>query len=105
VAQPQDPPQAEPEDPEEVQFINRLNSARDLIRNLRVLFGNLAMSDKKYADPTAVLKSLTDSYGKPFEVGEERDIGEFNDCFLSRISEGLRYKRLNAEWQENKKKR
>jgi len=60
------------------------------------------MSDKKYADPTAVLRSLTDSFGRPFEIGNERDIGEFNDCFLSRISEGLRFKKLFSEWQKAK---
>lgn len=51
-------------------------------------------SDKKYADPTAVAHSLTDDNGKPFQIGEERDIGEFNDCLLSRVQEGLNYKAI-----------
>ena len=73
------------EDPEEAQLIKKLNAARDLIKNLRILFGKIAKSDTKYADPTAVLKSLTDDCGRSFEIGNERDIGEFNDTFLSRI--------------------
>ena len=28
------------------------------------------------------------------EIGEEKDIGEFNDSFLSRIQEGLNYKAI-----------
>lgn len=45
----------------------------------------MAISDKKYADPTEVLKSLTDNNGKVIGIGDEQDIGEFNDTFLSRI--------------------
>ena len=52
----------------------------------------MTKSSKKYADPTLVLKSLTDEYGKEVEIGEEKDIGEFNDTFLSRVQEGLNYK-------------
>ena len=53
------------------------------MRNLKVLFGKMTKSYKKYGDPTEVLKSITDDYGKPVEIGEEKDIGEFNDTFLS----------------------
>ena len=54
----------------------------------------MTKSNKKYADPTQVLRSLTDEQGKPVEIGEEKDIGEFNDTFLSRVQEGLNYKQL-----------
>ena len=73
------------EDAEEVKFLKKLNTARDLIKHLRILFGKISKSDKKYADPTDVLRSLTDDCGRPFEIGNERDIGEFNDTFLSRV--------------------
>ena len=39
----------------------------------------MTKGDKKYADPTQVLKSMTDEWGKPVEIGDEKDIGEFND--------------------------
>ena len=57
----------------------------------------MAISDKKYADPTEVLKSLTDNNGKVVGIGDEQDIGEFNDTFLSRIQEGLNYRKLYDE--------
>jgi hypothetical protein len=31
----------------------------------------MATSDKKYADPTGVLKSVTDDFGRPVEIGSE----------------------------------
>jgi|DEB0MinimDraft_12_1074336.scaffolds.fasta_scaffold44314_3 hypothetical protein len=70
---------------EELEFVQKLEAARNLIRQLKILFGQMTKSDKKYADPTKVLSSLTDNYGKPLEIGNEQDIGEFNDIFLSRI--------------------
>jgi ubiquitin carboxyl-terminal hydrolase 25/28 len=70
---------------EEKQEIRKLESARNLIKQLKQIFGYLIKSDKKYSDPTPVLKSLTDTNGRPLEIGDERDIGEFNDTFLSRV--------------------
>ena len=80
----------------------RLESSRQLVRKLKVLFAKMTKSDKKYADPTDVLKSLTDDFGKPVEIGEEKDIGEFNDTFLSRVQEGLNYKQLYQQMLDKK---
>jgi hypothetical protein len=41
-----------------------------LIRELKNLLAFLARSDKKYADPTALLKALVDEDGNPIEIGE-----------------------------------
>jgi hypothetical protein len=30
----------------------------------------MARSDKKYADPTGVLKSIVDNFGNPIEIGD-----------------------------------
>lgn len=54
----------------------------------------MARSDKKYADPTGVLRSVTNDFGQPVEIGSEQDIGEFSSILLSRLQEGLSYKRL-----------
>ena len=70
---------------EEQQLVDRLESARKLIKNLKILFASMAIGDKKYADPSAVAHSLTDDSGRKFQVGDERDIGEFSECFLSRL--------------------
>jgi ubiquitin carboxyl-terminal hydrolase 25 len=53
------------------------------------LFATLAISDKKYTDPSAVLHAIVDDYGNPIQIGEQKDIGEFNNTFLARIQEGL----------------
>ena len=78
--------------PEERQFVQRLNTSRELIKELKVLFGQMTKSDKKYGDPTKVLQRVTDNTGRPLEIGNEQDIGEFNDTLLSRVQDGLNYK-------------
>ena len=49
----------------------------------------MILANRKYVDPTLVLKSLTDDFGNKVVVGEMRDLGEFNINFLERIEEGL----------------
>jgi ubiquitin carboxyl-terminal hydrolase 25 len=49
----------------------------------------MIMANRKYVDPTTVLKSLTDDFGNKVQVGEQKDLGEFNLNFLERIEEGL----------------
>lgn len=49
----------------------------------------MILSNKKYLDPTVVLKSLTDDFGNRILIGEQKDIGEFNMNFIERIEEGL----------------
>lgn len=82
----QDNPQDEQmKDQEEERTLIRLAESRKLIKQLKFLFAQMTIGDKKYADPSMVLKSITDDSGRPMEIGEEKDIGEFNDSFLSRI--------------------
>ena len=45
------------------------------------------MGSKKYLDPSAVLTSIVDDVGEKFKIGEEKDMQEFNDMFLSRIQD------------------
>ena len=51
-------------------------------------------SNKKYANPTGVLNSIVDDFGNRVQIGEQKDIGEFNNTFLARIQEGLNYKKI-----------
>ena len=53
------------------------------------LLGQMIMSNKKYLDPKFVLKSLCDDFGNRIQIGEQKDIGEFNMNFIERIEEGL----------------
>lgn len=46
-------------------------------------------SDKKYIDPTEVVKSICDDFGNLLPIGDQKDVGEFNHYFLSRVEEGL----------------
>ncbi len=49
----------------------------------------MIMGNRKYVDPTNVLKSLVDDFGNRVLIGEQKDIGEFNLSFIERIEEGL----------------
>ena len=40
-------------------------------------------------DPTPVISSIVDDYGNELAIGDQKDIGEFNLIFLSRIEDGL----------------
>lgn len=46
-------------------------------------------TNKKYTEPSNVLKVLVDDFGQPILLGEQKDIAEFNLNFLERIEEGL----------------
>ena len=46
-----------------------------MVENLKVLFGNLIASDRKYIDPTDVISSIVDDYGNEMTVGDQKDIG------------------------------
>ena len=52
----------------------------------------MAMGDKKYVDPSIVVLELTDDSGHKFTVGNQEDIGTFNDILLSRVQDGLNFK-------------
>lgn len=73
---------------EDNEFKRKQASCR-LVENLKVLFGNLIASDRKYIDPTDVISSVMDDYGNELTIGDQKDIGEFNLIFLSRIDEGI----------------
>lgn len=80
-----------------------MEKSRVLIKHLKIIFAQMAVGDKKYADPTNVLKSITSDSGSPIELGDQKDIGEFNDSFLSRVQEGLNYRALYQEMINLKK--
>ena len=75
-----------------------------LVENLKILFSELIASDKKYVDPKAVITSIVDDYGNELAVGDQKDIGEFNLIFLSRIEDGLEENRKERQMAVEKKK-
>ena len=74
------------------------------MENLKILFSELIASDKKYVDPTPVISSIVDDYGNDLAVGDQKDIGEFNLIFLSRIEDGLEENRKERQMAVDKKK-
>ena len=74
------------------------------MENLKILFSELIASDKKYVDPTPVISSIVDDYGNDLAVGDQKDIGEFNLIFLSRIEDGLEENRKERQTAVDKKK-
>mmetsp|Transcript_25425 Transcript_25425/g.39213 ORF Transcript_25425/g.39213 Transcript_25425/m.39213 type:complete len:156 (-) Transcript_25425:2609-3076(-) len=91
------------DDVQEKNMLNRLNNSRKLITNLKTLFARLTIGNKKYADPTDVLRSTTNEQGSTLEIGDQQDIGEFNGQFLLRVQEGLNYKKLYEEYVKQRK--
>jgi ubiquitin carboxyl-terminal hydrolase 25/28 len=77
---------ADNEDP--IEFKRKQGSC-NLVENMKVLFANMILSDRKYIDPTDVVTSVVDDNGDPIPIGDQKDIGEFNLVFLLRIDEGL----------------
>lgn len=41
----------------------RIKYSQRLVKNLSYLFANMMLSNRKYSDPTEVLKSLVDDFG------------------------------------------
>ena len=69
--------------------IQRENACHKLVNSLAYLFARMALTNKKYTEPSNVLLNLVDDFGQPLLIGEQKDIGEFNLNFLERIEEGL----------------
>ncbi|CAD8202909.1 unnamed protein product [Paramecium octaurelia] len=70
----------------------KIVKSSQLVLNLQNLFVRMIGSDKKYADPGEVVRCITDHLGNSLPIGSQKDVGEFNDYFLSRIGEGLTQK-------------
>ena len=68
-----------------------------LMLQLQRLFAYMIRSNKKYIDPSLVLNYLVDDLGNPIEIGDEKDIGEFNMMLVERLEEAL-----NSRDQVNK---
>ncbi|CAD8205429.1 unnamed protein product [Paramecium octaurelia] len=77
---------------------NKYGKSIQLVQNLQNLFISMIGSDKKYVDPSEVVKSICDEFGNVLPIGDQKDVGEFNLYFLSRVGEAL----TQAESQSSK---
>ena len=64
---------------------------------LQLTFVRMRRSQKKFLDPTEVLKLMKDAAGSPYKVGRQEDVAEFNDTFLANVEEGLRQADSNLD--------
>lgn len=55
-----------------------------LVNEIQVLFSNMIMSNKKYADPTKVIQLLSKN-PQIGDIGDQKDAGEFNVAFLNSL--------------------
>lgn len=60
-----------------------------LAGKLAKLFSKMVLINRKYTEPSEVLRALVDDFGNQITLGDQKDIGEFNLNFLERIEEGL----------------
>lgn len=92
---------AKPDEGIDPQIVKRIRASQKLILETKKLFAIMSLSDKKYTDPSAVLHSIVDDFGNPIQIGEQKDIGEFNNNFLARIQEGLNAEALLAKLRDD----
>lgn len=75
----------------------KIESGKKLIRELKKLFARMAKGNKKYVDPSGVLHSIVDDFGQRVQIGEEKDIREFNEVLLARISDAFKAKHISKD--------
>ena len=60
-----------------------------LVLEMRNAFSLMTVSDLKYANPEDILKNIIDDYGNKVLFGEQKDAGEFNLNFISKVDDGI----------------
>jgi hypothetical protein len=77
----------------------KIQAGLKLVSEIKRLFTIMTIGNKKYAEPSRVLKSVVDDFGKDIQIGEEKDITEFKSTLVSQIAEA--FKSLEQEQPEN----
>lgn len=57
----------------------------------------MILSKKKYVDPFAVVYNIVDKEGNKIDIGDQKDLSEFNLQFLECIEEGLKYDEMKVK--------
>lgn len=68
----------------------KIESGMNLIKQLKKMFGLIAMGNKSYVEPGPVLNAIVDDSANQYQIGDERDLREFNEIFLSRIQDAIK---------------
>ncbi|KAL0482126.1 ubiquitin carboxyl-terminal hydrolase [Acrasis kona] len=62
------------------------NIKSESIRQLQRLFAHLVLSERKYVDPSSLVNAMNNE-GVRIKIGDQEDVGEFNDQFLTKLEE------------------
>jgi len=57
--------------------------------HLQKLFAKLLLTNQKYVDPSQVVNSVVDDFGRKIDVGSQMDVVEYLLNFIERLEEGL----------------
>ena len=61
------------------------------------------MGQQSYASPKDVLEAIVDEVGERFAVGQETDIGQFNELFISRLVDAFKAAKQQSNPVQKKK--
>ncbi len=67
----------------------QIRSGCEVNNQLQRMFARIQMGIQSYVDPTDVLNGIVDGFGEKFKFGQEQDIREFNELFVSRLSQAF----------------
>ena len=67
----------------------KIKSGLALFQQLQIMFAKMAVGNKSYIDPKPVLATIVDNSGNQFQIGDERDLREFNEIFQQRLSDAI----------------
>lgn len=63
--------------------------SQKMVINLQKLFAKLLLTNQKYVDPSQVVNSVVDDFGRKIDVGSQMDVVEYLLNFIERLEEGL----------------
>ena len=70
--------------------MKRIESSYNMIVQMKRLFAFMTKSEKKYADPSMMIRNIVDDFGNQMKIGDQQDISEVSEGFMSRIHEGFK---------------
>lgn len=60
-----------------------------MVVQLQKLFAKMLLTNQKYVDPSIVVNSVVDDFGRKIDVGNQMDVVEYLLNFIERLEEGL----------------
>ena len=69
----------------------KIENSKKFLSNLQQLFVELTLSNRKYANPIDLIKSVVDENGNQIHIGDEEDVGEIWSRFMNALHESFAY--------------